>query len=72
MKRLPPEIKNRIRQRIEWLAENLDLIRPLPLKGKFKSFYKFRVGDYRIIYEIDRENFLIIVHLVGHRRDIYR
>ncbi|WP_217125046.1 type II toxin-antitoxin system RelE family toxin [Thermodesulfatator indicus] len=37
VKKLPPEIKKRIRKRIEWLAENLDLIKPIPLKGKFES-----------------------------------
>ncbi len=72
IKRLPPDIKRRVKYKLEWLAEQIDIIRPVPLRGKFKGLYKLRVGNYRIIYEIDREKFLIIVHLVGHRREIYK
>ena len=32
--------------------------------------YRFRIGDYRIIFDVQDQ--LIIVHLVGHRRDIYK
>jgi len=41
------------------------------LKG-LKGFYKLRVGDYRVIYEILYEERTIVVHAIGHRRDIYR
>ena len=33
--------------------------------------YKFRVGDYRLILDIDRGNLLILIIKVGHRRNIY-
>jgi mRNA interferase RelE/StbE len=45
---------------------------PERLQGRFKGLFKLRVGDYRIIYELDDPRRLIVVHLVGHRRDIYR
>ena len=32
--------------------------------------YKLRVGDYRVIMDIDNNNLLILVIKVGHRRDI--
>lgn len=36
------------------------------------QFWKYRVGDYRVIAEIrDREIRIVVVRL-GHRRDIYR
>jgi mRNA interferase RelE/StbE len=42
------------------------------LSGGLAGFYRLRVGDLRVIYEIlDREQTLI-VHAIGHRRDIYR
>ena len=33
--------------------------------------YKLRVGDYRIIMDIDNSNLLILVIKVGHRKEIY-
>jgi mRNA interferase RelE/StbE len=38
------------------------------LAGLFKS----REGDYRIIYEPIRRERLIIVHAIGHRKEIYK
>ena len=34
--------------------------------------YRIRVGDYRIIYDIEDDELLILILRVGHRRDIYR
>ncbi len=33
--------------------------------------YKFRVGDYRLILDIERQRLVIWVLKVGHRKDIY-
>lgn len=33
--------------------------------------YKLRVGDYRIILDIEKDKFLILVIKIGHRRNIY-
>lgn len=35
------------------------------------SFWRLRVGDYRVIYEIDRNQGRVIVLFIGHRRDVY-
>ncbi|WP_296696639.1 type II toxin-antitoxin system RelE family toxin [Thiocapsa sp. UBA6158] len=35
------------------------------------QLYKFRVGDYRIIAQIQEETLLVVVKL-GHRREVYR
>jgi len=34
-------------------------------------FWRLRVGDYRVIYEIDREHGRVVVLFIGHRRDVY-
>lgn len=34
--------------------------------------YRVRVGDYRIIYSVQRDRLLVLVLDVGNRRDIYR
>jgi mRNA interferase RelE/StbE len=43
---------------------------PEPLSGEFTSTYKFRVGDWRIVYTLQDERILILA--VGHRREIYK
>ena len=65
-------IARRTVSRIRWLAENLDDIQPEPLTGNLAGFYKLRVGDYRVVYEVVHAEQMLVVHLVGHRREIYR
>lgn len=70
--RLDKAVARRIVERIDWLAENLDRIRPEPLSGDFADLFKLRVGDYRIGYEVIHGERLIVVHVIGHRREVYR
>ncbi|BCA81111.1 type II toxin-antitoxin system RelE/ParE family toxin [Desulfuromonas sp. AOP6] len=43
------------------------------LKGsRFGDFWKYRVGDYRIIASIQDKKFLILVVRIGNRRDVYQ
>ena len=70
--RLDKPIASLVYRRLIWLAENLDSISPIPLKGEFKDFNKFRVGDYRAIYTIDSSRQTVIVHFVRHRREVYK
>lgn len=42
-----------------------------PLTGKYKKLYRYRYGDYRIIYEVDKKNKLVSVLRVGHRSEVY-
>ena len=62
----------RIVSRLNWLAENITSIRRESLVGELSDFYKFRVGDYRILYQVFDDRQIIIVHRIGHRREIYR
>jgi len=33
--------------------------------------YKIRIGDYRVIIDIDKQNLLILIIKIGHRKNIY-
>jgi mRNA interferase RelE/StbE len=66
-----PEAR-RIVRRINWLASNLCRIRPEALGGDLAGLYKLRVGDYRVIYEVLDGEQMLLVHAIGHRREIYR
>jgi len=72
LERLDKPVAKRIATRIHWLAENLDDANPQALKGDLAGLYKLRDGDYRIIYEIIHKEKIIIIHSIGHRREIYQ
>ncbi len=70
--RLDEPIGRRIVERINWLAANLDVMKPEAMTGDLIGLYKLRVGDYRVIYEVLRDEQTIVLHAIGHRREIYR
>jgi mRNA interferase RelE/StbE len=73
VRKLSAEVRERIKTKIKWLAENFDMIKPERLKGElWKDKFKLRVGDYRVIYSVDLEKKIITVHLIGHRSEIYK
>jgi mRNA interferase RelE/StbE len=43
-----------------------------PLQGEKRGLWRYRVGDYRLICDIQDEWIAVIVLQVGHRKDVYR
>ncbi len=71
--RLSKTIAQRILKKIRWLAENFEDVTPESLTGDWKGLYKLRVGDYRVLYTFSQvERRVIIVHLIKHRREVYK
>jgi mRNA interferase RelE/StbE len=70
--KLDKPVGRRIVKRINWLAENLDDIELEALTGDLSGLYKLRAGDYSILYEILRDEQTVVIHMIGHRREIYR
>ncbi len=71
LKKLPVSAREKIGLLLQALAQD-----PLPFGVKklsgTESTYRLRVGDYRIIYDIEKRVLRILVLKVGHRKDIYR
>ena len=42
------------------------------LKGVLADRWSYRVGDWRILYKIQKDKLLILILTVGHRREVYR
>jgi len=42
------------------------------LHGDLKGRRKFRVGDYRIIYQAEKKDIIIFVFRIAHRKEVYR
>ena len=69
---LDKEIAGRILEKLEWLEENINSIAPQRLSANLAHSYKLRVGDYRIVYDLNRRFSIIYVDKVEHRSKIYR
>jgi mRNA interferase RelE/StbE len=71
LRALTPTILTRVDVRIRELADN-----PRPrgverLRGPQDGF-RLRVGNYRILYDVDDAQQIVIIGRVRHRRDVYR
>lgn len=60
-----------------WLKKNIDGAADprafgKALKGDKKEMWRYRIGDYRVLADIEDENLTIIAIEIGHRRDIYK
>ena len=72
---LSQTIQERILRKIKWLSENFGDVSHQGLSAYLSWLSKLRIGDYRVIYSFDdkaeREVTSIMIHRVGHRREIY-
>ncbi len=74
LKSLPQEIKNRIKSKIK------DILKEDPLpggKGDIKrirgtDYWRLRVGDYRVFYDVDRGEGNVYILSIRHRSNAYK
>lgn len=71
IKKLDKAIAVPILEKLQRLASNADEVKHLALTGNLSGLYKLRVGDYRVLYSLNREERIITVENVGHRKEIY-
>jgi len=71
LEQLPSEIALKVHDRVESHLTQLPKQLGKALVGQYKGLYRYRYGDYRILYEIDTDNRLIIINRIGHRKEIY-
>ncbi len=71
LRKLDRDIRARLMKAIAALAEN-----PFPPDAKKLTgagkLWRIRVGDYRVVYQVDGNRLIIVIVDVGHRREIYR
>ncbi len=68
--KLPPPVREAIESKVYQLGSRLGDYPHQRLTGRPE--YRLRVGDYRVIYEFDREENVLYLIAVGNRREIYR
>ena len=75
LRKLDPPVARRIvaflRERLAPLADPRSIGEVL--RGdEFGEFWKYRLGDYRVVARIVDRRLIVIVVRIGHRRDVYR
>ena len=69
--KLPPYIRKRILEKLKFYAAQEN---PLKFADKLKDYrfgeYRFRMGDYRMLFDVEDKEITILK--VGHRKDIYK
>ena len=75
-KKLPKEIKKLPQKKQNLIKNALRNIKKNPygakkLKGEYEGLYSYRVGSYRIVYEIDKKRASITILDVEDRKDVY-
>ena len=74
VRKLDHQARERIRHYLEERIASLDDPRQLgdPLRGTMAGLWRYRVGDYRVIAEIQDDRLVVLVVRVGHRKAVYR
>ncbi len=62
---------------ISWIDKNLNdcenpRVSGKALKGNLGSFWRYRIGDYRILANIIDNRLIILLVKIGHRKEVYR
>jgi mRNA interferase RelE/StbE len=65
------KLYQRLREALDALEENPRPVNSVKLQGE-EELYRVRVGDYRIVYQIQDRQLIVLVVQMGHRREVYR
>lgn len=69
IRKLDKVVKERIAKAIVRLSENPDLGKRLT--GLLSDRWSYRVGDWRILYKVRKNELVVLILTVGHRSDVY-
>ena len=67
---LPSDIKSRVALSVDNIGRAPGAGKPL--QGPFSGLRSLPVGDYRIVYRWNVENWVVLIQRIGHRKDIDR
>ena len=73
LKGLPRKVAERITKKIDWCASHEDPLRYAKrLNPPFDDLYRFRIGEYRAVFELNKKQLRLLVILrIKHRKDVY-
>ena len=73
LRKLDRPIQKRL---LDWLEDRIEGCKNPrhfgePLRGEMAGLWRYRIGDYRVICEIQDQQLVVLALAVGHRREIY-
>jgi len=71
LRRIPPSLILRVLKQFRDLETDPFSNKAVKLSGA-ERLYRIRVGDYRIVYEVNVREKIVVIHHVRHRREVYR
>ncbi len=71
LQKLSADMQRRILERLDELAVNPRPANVVKMAGA-ANWWRVRVGDYRVVYEIHDREITVYVLVIGHRREVYR
>lgn len=71
LKKLDKKVIPLIINKIESLSNNPRSLQSIKLSGVLNSF-RLRIGDYRVVYQINDSEKIVTIFGIGHRKEIYR
>ena len=74
LEKLDKPIARRIFKFLYERVEKLDDPRQIGerLQGTLSEFWRYRVGEYRIICSLEHDRLVVLVRRIGHRREVYK
>ena len=72
LKKLNPQIRDNIIPEIQRLATERFPNQFKHLTKHKTADYRLRIGDYRVLYDVYDQDEVVLILVVGHRRDVYR
>ena len=71
IRKIPPRKLAQIKRAIEKLADFPDVHNIRKLKAHPLSDFRLRVGDYRILFDVEEKSRRIIILKIAHRKEVY-
>ncbi|KAB2861715.1 MAG: type II toxin-antitoxin system RelE/ParE family toxin [Anaerolineae bacterium] len=63
--------RERIVKKLEWIAARVESLEHYMMTGDWAGSYRYKIGDYRVIYDLDHKEKIMLVIRIGHRKDVY-
>lgn len=74
LSKIDPSVRTMIRK---WIERNLEgsgdpRVHGKQLSGDLASFWRYRIGDYRLLVDIQDDKFIIVAVSIAHRSKVYK
>ncbi len=67
-----PPIAQRLLDKTKWLASNAANLRHEPMHPDLPGLIQYAVAEWRILYSVDREDHVVVIHRICTRRNLYQ